>query len=789
MFLVARQGFSMKLSNSLFRSFLSLSLALSIISISSNTFSNDLVIDEVIVTAEKRVESLQDVSKAVTALSSDEIERKNIVDFVGLSAIAPGVTVAKNEGYKTIISIRGVGDETNQNAIAAPSVALHMDGIFIASKFSLRTDFIDLDRIEVLRGPQGTLFGQNSTGGTVNVINTLPSFDDLSGKVDLTLGDYDLMKARGGINIPISDSIATRFSWVTTDQDGFTENLVNGQDLDDTNHTTLRTDWLFDIGDSSSLRLFAQYFDAENNGAAMKGLDDTTPDPRKLRQDSASVYELTSEIVAGIFNTDLGFANLKILASMQEDDIYVSRDNDRHNFGDVHLNGPMAGFPYNRSEYRPETSLVETSTLELNLISNEPLFGMVDWILGAFYFDHEIENNIYEVKDVNNNKQAALMDGQFTPYVHAPECASNPFAGICFAAYDAELGFVSEAYPKRESQSLYGQATVNINDMNRIVFGLRYTEDEFSSDVTNFFGLQKYLISDDLDETTGRFAYEHDVNETTMVYVSYTKGFKPGGSNLTFGYPMDDEGFGAAPAPQLIFPFFESEMIDAYEFGLKTDFLEGRMRANISAFSYEYENLQFQSTDPDIYRGGVANIPESEMQGVELELIGLISESLSFDLRVAYLDTEITSSYEALDNLNAELYFFGEEPIRYSLRENLKGNQLAKSPELTANFGIEYISETSYGLLTTTAEVIYRGDFQQRVFNNPFVDQVDSYSVVNLTASLDLIGDNWGVDLMLLNVGDKDGMNSSMTDVFGVAGTGIEYIPPRQIMGRLSYEF
>tara|TARA_B100001057_G_scaffold96448_1_gene93072 strand:- start:1810 stop:4056 length:2247 start_codon:yes stop_codon:yes gene_type:complete len=748
-----------------------------------------LVIDEVIVTAEKRVESLQDVSKAVTALSSDEIERKNIVDFVGLSAIAPGVTVAKNEGYKTIISIRGVGDETNQNAIAAPSVALHMDGIFIASKFSLRTDFIDLDRIEVLRGPQGTLFGQNSTGGTVNVINTLPSFDDLSGKVDLTLGDYDLMKARGGINIPISDSIATRFSWVTTDQDGFTENLVNGQDLDDTNHTTLRTDWLFDIGDSSSLRLFAQYFDAENNGAAMKGLDDTTPDPRKLRQDSASVYELTSEIVAGIFNTDLGFSNLKILASMQEDDIYVSRDNDRHNFGDVHLNGPMAGFPYNRSEYRPETSLVETSTLELNLISNEPLFGMVDWILGAFYFDHEIENNIYEVKDVNNNKQAALMDGQFTPYVHAPECASNPFAGICFAAYDAELGFVSEAYPKRESQSLYGQATVNINDMNRIVFGLRYTEDEFSSDVTNFFGLQKYLISDELDETTGRFAYEHDVNETTMVYVSYTKGFKPGGSNLTFGYPMDDEGFGAAPAPQLIFPFFESEMIDAYEFGLKTDFLEGRMRANISAFSYEYENLQFQSTDPDIYRGGVANIPESEMQGVELELIGLISESLSFDLRVAYLDTEITSSYEALDNLNAELYFFGEEPIRYSLRENLKGNQLAKSPELTANFGIEYISETSYGLLTTTAEVIYRGDFQQRVFNNPFVDQVDSYSVVNLTASLDLIGDNWGVDLMLLNVGDKDGMNSSMTDVFGVAGTGIEYIPPRQIMGRLSYEF
>ncbi len=775
----------MKLSNYVKKSFLFLSFFAFF-----NMTAQEAVIEEVIVTAEKRSESLQDVSKAVTALSSEEIERKNIVDFVGLSAIAPGVTVAKNEGYKTIISIRGVGDETNQNAIAAPSVALHMDGIFIASKFSLRTDFIDLDRIEVLRGPQGTLFGQNSTGGTVNVINTAPTFEDLSGKVDLTLGDYDLVKLRGGVNMPISDTVATRFSWVTTDHEGFTENLVNGQDLDDTNHSTFRTDWLFDISDNSSLRLFAQFFEADNNGAAMKGLDDPTLNPRKLKQDSASVYELTSEIIAGIFNTDLGFANLKILTSIQEDDIYVSRDNDRHNYGDVHSSGPMEGFPYNRAEYRPETSLVETSTFEINLISNEPLFGNTDWILGAFYFDHEIENHIYEVKDVNNNKQAALMDGQFTPYVHAPICATSPFEGICFAAYDAEIGFVSEAYPSRESQSLYGQATVNIDDANRAIFGFRYTEDEFSSNVTNFFGLQQYLIQDELDETTGRIAYERDLDEDTMVYVSYTKGFKPGGSNLTFGWPVDDEReFGALPAPQLVFPFFQSEMIDAFEVGLKTDFLEGRMRANISAFAYDYENLQFQSTDPDVYRGGVANIPESEMKGLELELISLISDSLSFDLRVAYLDTEITSSYEALDNLNAELYFFGEEPIRYSLREDIRGNELAKSPELTANMGLVYTTPIDSGLLTITAELIHRGAFQQRVFNNPIVDQVDAYTIYNLTASLDLIGDKWGVDLLLLNAGNKDGMNSSMTDVFGVAGTGIEYIPPRQMMLRVSRSF
>ena len=108
------------------------------------------VFEEVIVTAEKRDESLQDVSQAVTAITDTEIEAKNITSFVDLTAVVPGVTVAKNEGYKTVISIRGVGNETNQNAIAAPSVAYHMDGIFIASPFSLQTDFLDVERIEVL---------------------------------------------------------------------------------------------------------------------------------------------------------------------------------------------------------------------------------------------------------------------------------------------------------------------------------------------------------------------------------------------------------------------------------------------------------------------------------------------------------------------------------------------------------------------------------------------------------------------------------------------------------------
>ena len=755
-----------------------------------DAYAQNGAIEEVIVSAEKRNESLQDVSLSVTALTESELETKNITDFVGLSAIAPGVTVAKNEGYKTIISIRGVGDETNQNAIAAPSVALHMDGIFIASKFSLRTDFIDLERIEVLRGPQGTLFGQNSTGGTINVISQKPSFDEIKGKADLALGNYGLLKYRGALNIPLTDKIATRMSLVSTDRNGFSKNILNDQDLDDANHLSFRSDWLFDISDTASLRVFGQYFDANNNGAAMKGLDDPTPNPRELAQDSASDYQLSSEVLAAILNIELGFADLKVLTSSQEDDIYVSRDNDRHNFGDVHGSGPLQGIPYIAAEYRPETSVVETTTFEVNLISNEPINDKIDWIIGALYFDHEIANAIYEVKDVNNIKLLDQMDGAFTPYVHAPICATDPFAGICFAAYDAELGFVSEAYPSRESLSIYGQATYNVQDNLRYIFGMRYTEDSFSSDVTNFFGLQTYLIEDEIDETTGKFAIEHDVDEDTMVYASYTKGFKPGGSNLTFGWPEDDEqNFGAKPAPQLIYPLFNSEIIDAYELGLKTDLMDGRMRANVSAFMYDYENLQFQSTDPDVYRGGVANIPESEMSGVELELIGIISDTLSMDLRISTLDTEITADFEALDNIKAEFGFFGDEPERYAQRENLKGNKLAKSPEFTANFGLQYNGVSKAGLpVKSTFELIHRGDFQQRVFNSPFVDQVDSYTIVNLTYSTET-SDSTGVDFMILNAFDKDGVNSAMTDVFGVAGTGIELIPPRQFILRVRKNF
>jgi iron complex outermembrane receptor protein len=755
------------------------------------------VFEEVIVTAEKRSESLQGVSQAVTALTSSEIEVKNINSIVDLSAIVPGVTVAKNEGYKTIISIRGVGNETNQNAIAAPSVAYHMDGIFIASPFALQSDFLDVERIEVLRGPQGTLFGQNSTGGAINVISKKPSTEERSAKTQLTMGNYNLMKLSASSNTPISDTIATRLAVSVVNRDGFSKNVTNGQYLDDADNVSIRSDWIFDINESTSLRIFGQYFNTDRNGAAMKGIDDPTLGARRLSQDTLSNQELTSSVYAAIYESDLGFANLKILASKQKDDILVDRDNDRHNFGDPVLSIPgLIGTTYIKAEFRPETSLVDTTTFEINLISNEPIMdGKMDWVVGAFYMEHEIENHIRGYRDWDANGEIRYECAE--PFARSTYCYTHNYNfPAMFDVFDVgEFDFVTDAFPSRESFSIYGETTYSYSDDMRLISGLRYTEDTFKTDVANFYNIDIFNEKGTADEITGKVTLEFDMDDDTMAYVSFTRGFKPGGTNLTFGRATREEldaigRFDAVVAPAMVFKTFDPETIDSFEVGLKTDLLDGKARANIAAFSYTYENLQFQATDPDQYQGGVANIPESEMSGVEIEFTGILSDSLTLDVNLAFIDSEVTSDYMVLDNVDAFQYSAeGEELIRYGLRENVKGNKLAKTPESTADISLIYSKDLPSGNIFNTAlQYVKRGEFEQRVSNNPAVDFVDSYSIVNFSIGIDYAND-WSLDFIFLNMTDEDGVNSSMTDVFGIAATGIELIPPRQIMTRISLDF
>ena len=731
------------------------------------------VFEEVLVTAEKRSESLQDLSQAITVLTGEDLDTRQVTSFVDLSAIAPGVNIAKNEGFKTVITIRGVGNEANQNAIANPSVSYHLDGIYVASPFALQTDFLDLERIEVLRGPQGTLFGQNSTGGAINVITTAPSMDSSFGKADLTLGDYGLVKARAAYNLPLSDTLALRASVISNKRDGFTDNLTLDQDLDDANSLSARVRVLYEPSDNFRANFTAQYFDEDRNGAAQKGLLDPTTGARKLRQNSTAEYELESQLYSAVLEWDFEKFSVKSLTSYQDDDILIRRDNDRN---DLDFLPPFAQLP---SSYDPETNKQTTITQEVNLVSSEPLFGKLDWVAGVFYLDTEVEISILERLDFG-------FDGTF-----------DPFTIETIYAYGGDVGFISDSKPERDSTSVYGQGTWNLSETWRTVFGLRYTEDEVYSSVTNYYGREGTdVLEIKSDKVTGRLVVEHDINDSTMLFGSFTKGFKPGGSNLTYGTE-------AVIAPIVVLPIFNEEIVNAYEIGLKTDLADGRIRLNAAAFYYDYNNLQYQATDPEVFNGGVGNIPESEIFGAELEFSAFLSDSLILDARMAWLDTEITSDHLALDNVQSEAsgnallgqgfdLFSDEIQIaRAEQIQNVNGNELAKTPSFTGNLSLNWTKELeAWGEMRSTLQYTYRGDFKHRIFNNADTDIVPSYDVLDLVVGFyPGAGESWHVELVAKNLTDEDGINARFTDVFGVGATGDELIGPRQLMVRFGMNF
>ena len=761
----------MKIANYLIKPFFSI-LVISSFSLVINAQEISAVIEDIIVTAEKRTESLQDLSQAVTVLTSDDLDKKQISTFVDISAIAPGVNVAKNEGFKTVITIRGVGYETNQNAIATPSVSYHLDGIYIASPYSLQTEFMDLERIEVLRGPQGTLFGQNSTGGAINVITSAPSLEESSSYGDITIGDYSLIKTRASFNRPLSETLAVRASFITHKRDGFTDNLSTGQDLDDADSISARVRFLYQPSETFRANFTAQIFDENRNGSAQKGLLDTTTDPRKLRQNSKTEHKLEASLYSAVLEWDYDAFSIKSLTSHQVDDILVRRDNDRN---DAAYLPPFAQLP---SEYDPETNKQTTITQEFNIVSAEPYMGKLDWIAGFFYLDTEIDISIRERLDF-------AWDG-FDPIVVSE-----------VLAYGGDVGFISDSTPERDSMSLYGQGTWNHSDTLRSVFGLRYTDDEVYSEVTNFFGRQGTdILQVDGSKVTSRFVIEKDIDENRMFYVSYTKGYKPGGSNLTYGREN-------IVAPIVVLPTFEEEVVDASEFGLKADLAGGRTRINSAFFFYNYEGLQYQATDPELFQGGVSNIPESEIYGAEVELSTYLTDSMILDANLSWIETEITADHFALDNVQSDIatnallaqgvnQFSDQVQIaRAAEITNVKGNELAKTPNFTANLALTWEGYVeNWGELSNSLQYIYRGDFKHRMFNNPLTDMVPDYEVLDFVLGFTPQSNNdLRFEFVAKNLTDEDGTNARFTDVFGVGATGVELIGPRQIMLRVQMSF
>ena len=407
------------------------------------------------------------------------------------------------------------------------------------------------------------------------------------------------------------------------------------------------------------------------------------------------------------------------------------------------------------------------------------MFGKLDWVAGFFYLDTEIEISILERLDFG-------FDGVF-----------DPFTIDDVYSYSGDFGFITNSTPERDSTSFYGQGTWNHSDSLRTVFGLRHTNDEVYSAVTNFYGRSGTdILETDGNKVTGRLVIEKDIDDNTMVFGSFTRGYKPGGSNLTYG--RED-----VVAQIVVLPTFQEEIVDAFEVGLKTDLAGGRVRLNTAAFLYNYEGLQYQATDPEVFEGGVGNIPDSEIYGAELELSAFLSDDVILDLRMSWLDTEITADHLALDNVESEnatnallgqgigLFSNDVQIARAGRIQNVRGNELAKTPSFTGNVALNWADDLSWGELKGTIQYTYRGGFKHRIFNNNTTDVVPNYDVLDVMLGFYPAGaqNNLRFELIGKNLFDKDGINARFTDVFGVGATGDELIAPRQIMLRIGAEF
>ncbi|MDE0156098.1 MAG: TonB-dependent receptor [Gammaproteobacteria bacterium] len=726
-----------------------------------NTAIAQTAIEEVVVTAQKRAETLADVPLSITAITPEVLDGDNIKNVAELSSQAPGLTVAKNEGFSRAVAIRGIGFETTQNVISVPSVAFHIDGVFIPDANALNLDFIDIERVEVLRGPQGTLFGQNSTGGTINVINKVPELREFGGKFDIGVGNYSLVQPRGTINIPLGEAVAVRASATYLNHDGFSEissGPLDGYDLDEADNLQFQGKLLWQPNDNFSAIFSGTHFQIDSiHDRAQRHVSDPSGNIRDLTQDTAGTFDLDTQLFSLTLEWNTPVATIKSITGYVENDMANFLDNDR---------GANAFLGVGTQDITISTRDSEAWTQEINIVSNNE-DSRLDWILGGFYMDFDKDVFFDEFIDFNGN-------------------------GIAEFGNPAERSFVVLTLANRESWSIYGQGTFDISDRLRLTGGVRYTDDTISSSVCVFFCAVPSMPSQSETEVTGKGAVEWDATENLMVYFSYTRGFKPGGNNLN-------------TVPAIVPQLTQSETVDAFEIGAKGEFLENRLQLFASGFYYEYDNMQFLTQDPAPFQGGVDNVPEAEVLGFELEMKALLSDGLTLDAGFSVLDTEFTADFLALDpvvsaGLNGAIFGAGGNPfnpfdpiatgIRASALQNIKGNSLPKAPDFSTNISLTYEASLPFGALTSRLSFTHRDSFASRVFGETGINRTPGYELVNLNFHLKPSSfPNWGLVFLVTNLTDEDAVNSRWTNNFGIQSTSEEFVAPRQFIGRISYEF
>ena len=341
-------------------------------------------LQEVTVVAQKQNIGLQHAPVALTALTGDAMKAAAVVSPLDLNGQVPGLVITQSEGYNRSVSIRGIGFNVPQDDSAQTSVSYHEDGIYIAFPVALNSNFLDVDHVEVLRGPQGTVFGQNSIGGTINVISVLPSFDAVKGYAEAAGGSYDLIHTSAAVNIPFSGNFAIRAAFDQNYQHGFvtaTEvpGYSGGYDLGNQNNLHARLQALWQTTDDLSILFRAEYAQAREHETEGKNIDDPNSDFYQQSSDWPGRLIYNQQLGGVTITYDLPFATLKVHRQLpKEVNHHGWRQRRRHEPGSLYQRRLRAA----RCPVAP-AQLRKNLTEELDLSSKPG--GPVDWIIGGFY--------------------------------------------------------------------------------------------------------------------------------------------------------------------------------------------------------------------------------------------------------------------------------------------------------------------------------------------------------------------------------------------------------------------
>jgi iron complex outermembrane receptor protein len=731
-------------------------------------------VQEVVVTAERRSTNLQTTPVAVSVVSSDALDKSFTNEISGLNAVVPSLEITKTSGFENLVTIRGVGSETPENApTTTPGVSEFIDGVYIANTVSLDQTLFDINHIEVLRGPQGSLYGQSSIGGAIVLVTNQPVLNKYDGSADVSVGDYDLFRERAEVNVPLDDTLAVRASIQKYDHDGFTtDSAIPGFKLDDAHDVGGKLAALWQPNSTFSATLTGQLYYADQNGAAQKNIDDPSSDPRVVDQDYPGHFALYTQLIHLNLEWDQPWGIVKSVTAYQGLDNKIAEDSSRSAVAVLGSYDDVAAWDTKLANY----------TEEFDILSRPG--SRFEWTVGAFLLGQTTEQFVTEFEGTGEPTTLAIPTNILT-------------------ATPANVAYGNLTHVARRSYSGFAQGTYHILPKLRFTVGARINYDSYSLDSLNFSGvgfggagMAGPPVSHGYNDTvpTGTARLDYDVTPTNLVYGSVTRGYKPGGVN------------GIASA--VVVPnSFNDETNTAFEVGSKNQFLNRNLTLNVAAFYYLYHNMQYIETDPVPFDGGMANIPSVHIYGAEAEAAYTSSDRrLHLSGSLALENGQVESNYRTIDSTvqkTIEDSTSYTSPCAYggayynpacwaaveAAAVNIKGNTPPAMPKLSGSFTASYTFDVPGGVFTPQVQYIYRGDEWARIFNDPTLDKVGSYGIVNLNFEYAPTGAHWKVSLAATNIGNVAGVNSRYTDPYGTFQTSQEYIPPAQVVGTIHYAF